>query len=275
MAELYGENPSTSAKRASNELAISNTSTRRVIKQLKLRVYIPRLVQHLHEDDFDRRKEFCETMIENFQNDIGLVDRIIWSDEATFKLDGSVNRHNSVYYATQNPHLIQTKEVASLGLCVWAAIHSGGIFGPFFFAGTVNGQCYLEMLQQQFIPALETLPNHDEYLFQQDGAPPHYANVVRDWLNSRFDGQWIGRRGSFCDWPARSPDLTVCDFFLWGYIKDRVYKTRSVNLAELCKRITNEFSLVDADLCRQACQSVLRRFDACLRANGEHFEHLD
>jgi hypothetical protein len=23
--------------------------------------------------------------------------------------------------------------------------------------------------------------------------------------------------------PPRSPDLTVCDFFLWGYVKDRVY----------------------------------------------------
>ena len=26
----------------------------------------------------------------------------------------------------------------------------------------------------------------------------------------------------FCKWPPRSPDLTVCDFFLWGYVKDRV-----------------------------------------------------
>ena len=24
-------------------------------------------------------------------------------------------------------------------------------------------------------------------------------------------------------WPSRSPDLTVCDFHLWGYLKNKVY----------------------------------------------------
>ena len=25
-------------------------------------------------------------------------------------------------------------------------------------------------------------------------------------------------------WPPRSPDLTPCDIFLWGYVKDNAYK---------------------------------------------------
>ena len=29
--------------------------------------------------------------------------------------------------------------------------------------------------------------------------------------------------GNGCTWPSRSPDLTVCDFFLWGFVKDNVY----------------------------------------------------
>jgi hypothetical protein len=24
-------------------------------------------------------------------------------------------------------------------------------------------------------------------------------------------------------WPARSPDLNPCDFFFWGYLKNKVY----------------------------------------------------
>jgi hypothetical protein len=24
-------------------------------------------------------------------------------------------------------------------------------------------------------------------------------------------------------WPSRSPNVTPCDFFLWGYVKDQVY----------------------------------------------------
>ena len=26
-------------------------------------------------------------------------------------------------------------------------------------------------------------------------------------------------------WPPRSPDITPLDFFLWGYVKDRVCRT--------------------------------------------------
>ncbi|UYV66487.1 hypothetical protein LAZ67_4001851 [Cordylochernes scorpioides] len=34
-------------------------------------------------------------------------------------------------------------------------------------------------------------------------------------------------------WPPRSPDLTPCDFWQWGYIKSRVYRCRPTTLAML------------------------------------------
>ena len=30
-------------------------------------------------------------------------------------------------------------------------------------------------------------------------------------------------------WPARSPDLTACDYFLWGFLKSKVYVTMPRN----------------------------------------------
>ncbi|KAG8285316.1 hypothetical protein J6590_082730 [Homalodisca vitripennis] len=36
--------------------------------------------------------------------------------------------------------------------------------------------------------------------FMQDGAPPHYLTDVRDFLNDRFPGQWIGRDAPIA-WP--------------------------------------------------------------------------
>jgi hypothetical protein len=45
------------------------------------------------------------------------------------------------------------------------------------------------MLQQFLIPQLD----EDDHDFQQDGAPPHYLEEVREYLNTRFPGQWIGR----------------------------------------------------------------------------------
>jgi hypothetical protein len=35
------------------------------------------------------------------------------------------------------------------------------------------------------------------------------------------------------EWPARSPDLALCDLFLWGFLKSRVYVKRPRTLQDL------------------------------------------
>jgi len=56
-----------------------------------------------------------------------------------------------------------------------------------------------------------------------DGAPPHSTNVITNYLNDRFAGRWIGRFGPIA-WPLRSPDLSPNDFFIWGYLKSKMFK---------------------------------------------------
>ena len=63
------------------------------------------------------------------------------------------------------------------------------------------------LLLVKYHQQLDTKPNFYELFFQQDGAPPHYALRVRDYLNEVFLQRWFGRRGSI-EWPPRSPDLT-------------------------------------------------------------------
>ncbi|GBM20352.1 hypothetical protein AVEN_195900-1 [Araneus ventricosus] len=53
------------------------------------------------------------------------------------------------------------------------------------------------------------------------------SSIVRDFLNRELPHRWRGRAGlddiPLLPWPLRSPDLTPCDFFLWGHVKDKVY----------------------------------------------------
>ncbi|GBL68080.1 hypothetical protein AVEN_224855-1 [Araneus ventricosus] len=50
--------------------------------------------------------------------------------------------------------------------------------------------------------------------FQHDGAPTHYNIDVHLQLNATYGQQWFGRGGTvLC--PARSPDRTCLDYFLW------------------------------------------------------------
>ncbi|CAF3410413.1 unnamed protein product [Rotaria socialis] len=108
----------------------------------------------------------------------------------------------------------------------------------------------------------------------QDGAPAHYTSNVRNWLEKHFPARWIGRRGAI-EWPARSPDLTPTDFFLWGYLKDIVYKSKPRTLCDLKQSIISAFSALDSDLCKKVCESVPERLQRCVDANGHQFEHLN
>jgi hypothetical protein len=84
---------------------------------------------------------------------------------------------------------------------------SGGIIGPFFFREIVTAHNYLEKLNKEITPAIESQTNLRKMFYMHDGAPFHYAQSVRDFLDRKFPNRWIGRRGPI-DWPARSPDLT-------------------------------------------------------------------
>ena len=105
----------------------------------------------------------------------------------------------------------------------------------------------------------------DEYelFYQHDGAPPHYAINVRNWLNHRFPLHWIGRRGTI-EWPPRSPDLTAIDFILWGHLKSVVYKTQPTSLNDLRERIIYECRRIPPETFRKVQQEFENRLYHCM-----------
>jgi len=65
-------------------------------------------------------------------------------------------------------------------------------------------------------------------------------------------------------WPARSPKLTIPDFFLWGLLKDRVFRRHIMTIQELKQAIVDEVMATDEDLrrrmygnSRHACNNAL------------------
>lgn len=263
--------PQKSTRRLSSELEICQRSVVNLMKKKGLKPYRPHLLHALHDGDEDRRLEYAENFLDMVRQDETILDRIYWSDEATFKLNGHINRHNCIYWASENPHITIQKEVNLPGVTVWAALASQGLIGPFFFEGTVNGHNYLNMLRTQFFPLVQ---NHEnDIYFQQDGAPPHYAREVREWLDNTFDGRWLGRRGPV-EYPARSPDLTPLDFFLWGAMKQLVYSENPRTVQDLRRVITEKFAKIQPELCMKVCRSVAGRLGKCIQQQGGHFEHL-
>ena len=127
------------------------------------------------------------------------------------------------------------------------------------------------MLQKFFLPELRNNASAENCYFQQDGAPAHYARKVRDYLTQLFPNRWIGHRGNL-ECAACSPDLTPCNFFLWDFLKSKVYSTQPQNLEELEQKIRASCGLVTQDLLQNVRQECVKRWLKCLEIGGSHIE---
>ena len=92
--------------------------------------------------------------------------------------------------------------------------------------------------------------------------------------NNCFPDSWIGRDGPI-PWPARSPDLTPLDFFVWGRAKELMHTNVEINTREeLMERINSAFETMKLQMMLKITTTeVRRRSRACIRNHGRHFEH--
>ncbi|GFX26277.1 uncharacterized protein TNCV_948761 [Trichonephila clavipes] len=96
------------------------------------------------------------------------------------------------------------------------------------------------MLTLWSIPLLQD--NIESFIIQLDGSPPQWAANMRDYLDEHLPYGWIERIANYniplTQWLSISTDLTFCDFFQSGYLKEGVFvPTVPVDLAELKQRI--------------------------------------
>ncbi|GBN11261.1 hypothetical protein AVEN_268832-1 [Araneus ventricosus] len=111
----------------------------------------------------------------------------------------------------------------------------------------------------------------DGVIFQQDGAHPHYSNIVREFLDTTFTQRWIGR-GAVIAWPPRSLDITPLDFYLWGYVNQHVYSERSNDINHLKRGIMEVIYSVTSDVLTRVWEELDYRLDVCRTTNGAHIE---
>lgn len=268
----FRNDPHSSMRRTALALAMSRTTIQRVLHDAKWHPYKVQVVHKLFDEDKANRIQFATEELARIETDEMHLARLVWSDESHFHLDGGVNRHNHRYWSPTNPNWITEQSLHSPRTTVWAAIWQGGIFGPFFFDENVKSVNYLEMLQRDLWPAMEASGMSDELIFMQDGAPPHWGLQVRQWLNETLPERWMGRGSPNMQWPPRSPDLTPCDYFLWGFIKSKVYATKPANIAELKERIKQAFREITVEMRHKVALEYQERLRRTLENNGDHVE---
>ena len=107
----------------------------------------------------------------------------------------------------------------------------------------------------------------------KNGAAPHRALIVTARLRELFGPRVIALHNSM-EWPARSPDMTPCDFFLWGYIKSRVFARPPNDIMGLRQAIIDEFANLQnrPDIIIRSVRAMQTRAEKCITNIGGHVE---
>ena len=266
--------PQVSVRRLSSRLGVSRMTVWRTFNRAGLHPYHFQRVQHLQDGDHAQRVEFCTWIADHPR----LCKNILFTDEAIFTRSGYYNSHNFHWWSEENPKKTVKRHFQHrFSVNVWCGVIDSCLIGPFVFEGRLTGEVYVNFLRNELPLLLEEVPlmHRRRMIYQQDGAPPHFSKQVMDHLNQEFPGRWVGRGGPI-RWPARSPDLTPLDFYLWGHLKDVVYNSKVNSREELIQKIQGAALAIkeNQESLRKATQSVLVRARKCIEVDGGHFEHL-
>lgn len=186
------------------------------------------------------------------------------------------NRKNNHYWARVNPLAVREgHDQVRFSINCWCAVLNNRVLAIHFYEGHLTGNMYLQILENILLNSIEDVPLdiRAQLILQQDGAPAHNSGVVVEFLNNHFPGKWLGTNGPF-SWPARSPDLTPMDFFVWGYLKDELYKARYNTVADMTTRVRQILYGIHHNILNKAVNDVFRRSNACIYTDGGHFEQL-
>ena len=88
-----------------------------------------------------------------------------------------------------------------------------------------------------------------------------------------FPGHVISLRQDI-SWPPRSPDLSPCDFFLWGYLKAEVFKHRPRTIEELKEAIVEAIAGIDGGMLARVMENFRERLQMCIAREGRHLDDI-
>lgn len=268
------ENPKISTRR--NGLDISKSTFNRIVKNdVRYHAYKIHVRHELLEPDLPRRLNFSNWFL---QKNARFAEDIVIGDEAAFHMNGRVNNYNIRQYAPRNnpPNFNFDVTMCREKVSVWMGMCGNGrLVGPVFYENNMNGAKYLNLITERIIPELHQIyPNRFNRLWWiQDGAPAHRSRAVQELLHANFNNRIIALNHPI-EWPPRSPDLTPCDFFLWGHLKSKVYFSPPENTDDLRERIVNEVNLLkeNPDLVKRVFAGMRKRLQLCVERNGGHVE---
>lgn len=190
---------------------------------------------------------------------------VMFSDESRFSLQ-SDSRRTFIWrtpgsrYHQEN--IIEHHRYGGAGLLVWGGIILGSRTDLHVQIGTMTGQIYRDSILEQHVRLFRGAMGA-EFVFMDDNARPHRANIVNECLQSED----ITR----LEWPAFSPDLNPIEH-VWDMLGRRVAARQPppTCIEELRSALLAEWCILPQDQLDNLILSMPRRCTDCVAAHGKH-----
>lgn len=190
---------------------------------------------------------------------------VMFSDESRFSLQSDsrrtlVWRTPGTRYHQEN--IIERHRYGGAGLLVWGGIILGSRTDLHVQIGTMTGHIYRDIILEQYVRLFRGAMGA-EFVFMDDNARPHRANIVNECLQSED----ITRM----EWPACSPDLNPIEH-VWDMLGRRVAARQPppTCLPELWTALLAEWSNLPQDQIDNLILSMPRRCTNCISSSGRH-----
>lgn len=268
-------NPGASSRVIGDQVGKSHSQVIRRLHHHGFKSYKTAVHQELHPGDAERRFEFAMSMLQRLDDDPQFSQNIVFTDESSFKLHHRPNVQNHRTWARGNPRNVypgSTQYPHTLN--VWAGIVGQHVVGPLVINGKLTGVKYLDMLQNEISAQISDLDLPGELWYQHDGCPAHNFGPAVEFLHDAFPQRVIGTHEDIA-WPARSPDLTIPDYFLWPHVTNTIYGSAPFeNVNDLFQAVVTCCENVSHVQLTNVQREFRERLEHCVAAEGGLFEHF-
>lgn len=187
-------------------------------------------------------------------------DRVIFSDEKKFNLDGP-DGFKYYWHDLRKEEVVYSRRQSGGGsLMIWAGICTSGKTELAFLNGNQNASDYILTLSEVLLPFVDLTFGRD-CIFQQDNAAIHSARITKEF----FDEQNL----TVMEWPSKSPDLNPIEN-VWGILARAVYAhgRQFANCNDLKTAVVAAWSEIVQDVVVRIIRSMPRRCIKTLKRGG-------
>lgn len=266
--ELLQDMPFASAHAISSLLVMSRKQVTRILKlELGLTKKNARWIPHFLNDEQKAERVRLSISMLKILKSLGPKQRasVVTGDESWFYLQYSYTSKwctedetpEDIAKRMQNEEKFMIFVSFNInGLVYLNALPTNSKFNSTYMCNHI-----LEGLNEASHEAIEKITKHSKIL-HIDNARPHNSRMTKDKIKE------LGWKR--LEHPPYSPDISPCDFFLFGYVKSELKSIKVSSLHDLLKAVEEIITKIDKKVWESVYESWLKRLAAVIECKGDY-----